>query len=1358
MLYGNNQNPLFSTGGGIGRPLGQTLPPLQQQQQQPQQIPAPGWALQPQNQSAPAPKPAQQPHTAFIQYSNSHRQLPIPCTRQDNQLPQGFVQTIPITSSHQQHPQHSQQASLHHGWMDAPGTSTAYSITTIPTTSNGLTTHNANGTLPSGFSQFSSSGFNGQIVTALTTANGIMPSTSIPSSNSTGVTAPTPQSIQPAVVGAVKQTKELEDYYIAERARQNVQSIAAAASQIYGQASGGQKLPKLEGLPAGVIPAGGIRKPKQGRPRADVAQPGGGASTSAASAAAGGATVKSELSPTPTTSNGTGRSRPESGATGGEIVNYLMGFNIQVAEADFSSKALESLHKKIKDRPHDLETFMRAVETKGEVIGNCITVTRTLDGRLQVAGRKGFPHVIYAKIFRFQELHKNELKSIPQCIYGFDNKAENEEHKPDAQVCVNPYHYERVTAPSGGGNLIDPLTGLLRANALQSMDEMMDFASSSMKMTTPDFLQSRPSMLSNPPAQGGFGFTSFDAKAVTDKAGSSQEKPSSALSDEFLKMAAGLSKGDAEQLNELIEHIKRYSVAEKLAMAPDTSDEAHESESDQTNDEAIEVHPSLSLVARKNFAFDKLLLENSKEKARLDEMKKEKEEEDAERIPTDDPDWPEEMMERQKKAQELAEHERRFKKGEERLANMMMARDQDFANIEDATIWNSQYNDDSGRPCFFRKNHIVGLPPNNKVVVGETGSGTFGSKGPHRKPQQLFSKELEWSLQQVVKMLATCALDGNISTTQYMLCCQHYAGMMKKTAGAQSLDPEQVKLCKAALESVKEAAGGVVTTQQLHSWDLSRLFANHLKTRPQRGEEQLARRNAACALNREWTFEINQEMDKFVAETKGTDAEGIFSKKQIERALAARQRLVRGEKLVPDELMAVEELRREKDSRKRGRAEAGLDHEMEAIDLNSMGMSVEEQGQEEDFDPILPVLENAFTSDDLNALFETPNEYLRTFRDHVFGDATVNTYQEEMDISLRGTVPPPEGDERFQPFDGRERENDEPDENGEERPPLKRNCLCPEAEKKDHCFWGKHHHYMHGVSREIVDAAFLLYRYRIQRKKSSGPRGELYNFATQFDCPKVCLKRAMEIEPHSAKLKPPNYHWCAVNYCERDNHVGSMRQVEAVNFFIDGGFESVHEQRYCISSVSHPLTRFDKQVNDVRSRIGCGVRISVKEDGSMWVRVLSRYPVFISSTFLDREAGLVNGDAIHKIYPGSSIKAFDLVRARRAILQMYEYQKEAYKLHNGEKKLESMPYPLNTFNRRELRSISRIGGDDLHKHAVVKIGFIKGWGPEFEYKKICETPCWVEIINNRACEFIDHIMNLREVCYAFSEHDSSDYE
>ncbi|XP_030320880.1 mothers against decapentaplegic homolog 4-like isoform X7 [Calypte anna] len=155
---------------------------------------------------------------------------------------------------------------------------------------------------------------------------------------------------------------------------------------------------------------------------------------------------------------------PSGGDTSLSIVHSLMCHRQGGDNETFAKRAIESLLKKLKEKKDELDSLIAAVTTNGAHPSKCVTIQRTLDGRLQVAGRKGFPHVIYARLWRWPDLHKNELKPAHFCRFAFDLKYDS--------VCVNPYHYERVVAPTIGLSIQSTVPPLVKEEFVHDCVQM----------------------------------------------------------------------------------------------------------------------------------------------------------------------------------------------------------------------------------------------------------------------------------------------------------------------------------------------------------------------------------------------------------------------------------------------------------------------------------------------------------------------------------------------------------------------------------------------------------------------------------------------------------------------------------------------------------------------------------------------------------------------------------------------------------------------------------------------------------------------------------------------------------------------
>uniref|UniRef100_A0A8C4WNM7 SMAD family member 3 n=1 Tax=Eptatretus burgeri TaxID=7764 RepID=A0A8C4WNM7_EPTBU len=141
------------------------------------------------------------------------------------------------------------------------------------------------------------------------------------------------------------------------------------------------------------------------------------------------------------------------------IVKQLMGWKKgeqASQEEKWYEKAIKNLVKKLK-KTGQLEELEKAITNQSGTT-KCITIPRylsfwklgrvfisqghypvlSLDGRLQVSHRKGLPHVIYCRLWRWPDLHSHhELRAVNVCEFAFQLKRD--------EVCVNPYHYQRVS-------------------------------------------------------------------------------------------------------------------------------------------------------------------------------------------------------------------------------------------------------------------------------------------------------------------------------------------------------------------------------------------------------------------------------------------------------------------------------------------------------------------------------------------------------------------------------------------------------------------------------------------------------------------------------------------------------------------------------------------------------------------------------------------------------------------------------------------------------------------------------------------------------------------------------------------------
>ncbi|VBB34350.1 unnamed protein product, partial [Acanthocheilonema viteae] len=217
-------------------------------------------------------------------------------------------------------------------------------------------------------------------------------------------------------------------------------------------------------------------------------------------------------------------------------------------------------------------------------------------------------------------------------------------------------------------------------------------------------------------------------------------------------------------------------------------------------------------------------------------------------------------------------------------------------------------------------------------------------------------------------------------------------------------------------------------------------------------------------------------------------------------------------------------------------------------------------------------------------------------------------------------------------------------------------------------------------------------------------------------------------EPMSLSPHPAN--WCVISYYEFSTKVGETFAVSAPAVYIDGGVDPSAPGRFCLGSLSN-VQRTDESER-CRKHIGRGIRLDVKGEGDVWLTCLSDRPVFVQSSYLDREAGRVPGDAVHKIYSQATLKVFDLRQCYHQLRQQNMYQLIAAEILNNSS--DNSRNPLFGVDRKSaelagrLNQAANVGVDELRNLCSLAVSFVKGWGPDYDRKSIKETPCWIEAV------------------------------
>lgn len=123
-----------------------------------------------------------------------------------------------------------------------------------------------------------------------------------------------------------------------------------------------------------------------------------------------------------------------------------------------------------------------------------------------------------------------------------------------------------------------------------------------------------------------------------------------------------------------------------------------------------------------------------------------------------------------------------------------------------------------------------------------------------------------------------------------------------------------------------------------------------------------------------------------------------------------------------------------------------------------------------------------------------------------------------------------------------------------------------------------------------------------------------------------------------------NGFWSEISYHEKNETIEPIFYSQKNTLLvtaIDQILADEQEQLLIPTLISDHLAA-DEHVAYARSKIGCGIRLDIRNNSEIWVTCLSSMPLHVESFYLDREAGKEPASCIHKIYQQSTVKIYDI--------------------------------------------------------------------------------------------------------------------